>query len=251
MEDTHSGLHHRSRSKESSRDTIFMDSFLELVHYRFTQSNRSWPFAHLADSLGGIYTAKQNVLMQDGCASGSIEKGQDIFRNGIDSNNTGKKFSSTMFAMKAESREEERCGIKACVDDRKDSMQFAKWSSPNSDPTCLDCLDVARKGVDKQVVQEMIKGVYTLSDLSSGSHTLEETWSKSTTLDAVDVTGQNIGVQLGKALPPDSLSKSNILNAVDVTGQNLGAQLGKALPPDSLSKSNILNAVDVTGQNLG
>lgn len=202
MEDPRSDRCHHLSSKESSRYTFFIPSFLELGNQMFRQSNRSWPFAHLTDALGGIHATKQNVLMQEG---GSFEKDQDIFRKGVDSSNVGRKFPSSSFATSSESRrihDEEKASIRTIVDDTK---EFAKWSSLNTELKSFEGQDVARNGMDKQVVQEIVKSVYTLSDVSSGTRTMEETWSKRNMLNLVDVTGQNLGPHPGKVLPLDGL----------------------------------------------
>lgn len=199
MGDTCSDRCLRPSHKESSK---FMPSFLELGNQMFIQSNPSWPFAHLTDALGGIHATKQNVLIQEG---GSFEKDQDIFRKGVDSNNVGRKFPSSIFATSSESRrihDEEKHGIRTIVDDTK---EFAKCSTPNSEPKSFESQDVARNGMDKQVVQGIVKSVYTLSDVSSGTRTMEDTRSRSNMLNLVDVTGKNVGPQPGKALVLDDL----------------------------------------------
>lgn len=186
-------------------------SFLDLGSFKFTsQGNALWPFAHLTDALGGMHTAKQNALMHDG-RPGSFEMEQDTFRKGIDLNNGGKKLLSSNFVMSSESKqviEEERSSGKSYANDTRVAMKAAKILSFNPEMKGYDYQDVSRKGMNKHVVQEIVKGVFSLSGTASESYTLEESWSKSEISDTRELRGQIENVQRGKALSRDSLNFS-------------------------------------------
>ncbi|KAI5071137.1 hypothetical protein GOP47_0013388 [Adiantum capillus-veneris] len=199
--------------------------FLDMCNCKFTQGYPLWPFAHLTDAFGSIHTAKQNVLMHDG-RKGSFENEQDTFRKGIDLNNGAKKLVNSTFVMSSESKkfiDEERFVFENHASDAREPMKAAQVFSLNSEMKGYDYQDVPRKGMNKHVVQEIVKGVYTVS----GSSSQEKSWRKGETPDSMDFRGQSVSVQLGKALPLESLSSSksersrrHSVNHIELTEQS-------------------------------
>lgn len=180
---------HPTLSKERSRGTFFLPSSLELARQMFGMNSRSWPFAHLADALRGIDTVKQNLVMQEVL---NFEKNQDSCREGFNSNNFGKRLSSSTLAISFEFKpihDKERPDIQAFGETMKKAP--AKCSNPSLERE-RECQDVARNGLDKQVVQDLVKSVHNLSNLSSGFCEKEETWSNNNVLSAVNIMGQTL-----------------------------------------------------------
>ncbi|MCO5557028.1 hypothetical protein L7F22_010583 [Adiantum nelumboides] len=145
--------------------------------------------------------------MHDG-RKGNFENEQDTFGKGFD---WGKKVLNSTFVTSSESKQDETSAFKSCASDAREPMKVAKVINFNLEMKSYEYQDVPRKGMNRHVAQEIVKGVYTLSGSSSASHGREESWCKGETPDSVGKLREQSGsVQLGKALPLESLSFSKL-----------------------------------------